>query len=755
MPPEGSTPTDTTEAALWLQGMHCAGCSGLIESAVLTIAGVDDIRVSAALQRAQVSWNPDRTNMSRILSAIEAAGYGATLATPQGAQAARAQEKRTLLWRLFVAWFCAMQVMMLATPAYVAAPGDIAPDLARLMNWAQWLLCLPVMAFSAWPFMQQAVRALRQRRIVMEVPVALGMVVMFIASTAATFLPDGALGSEVVFDSLAMFAAILLTGRWVEMRLRHEAAQALDRLMDRPAAPVLRVDEGGGTAWAMPSELAVGDRIRIRRGEALAADGLVVKGRALVSESLMTGESLPQLREPGQPVLCGSVNYGDPVDVCVTALGEDTRWSRLVNLAQRAALERPALLQVADRWAGPFLWGVLVLSILAGIAWWFIDPAQVLWVAVAVLVVTCPCALSLASPAALAAAARAYAGQGALLQRLGSIEDLARVDVVVLDKTGTLTEDHLAVETVRGPLGEPLSDSCATQALRHAASLASWSLHPAAQALVEAACKGGAPKPESSAWTEVRERLGLGVEALDARGVRWRLGRIGWVRGAVEPTASTDDSAGLTLAFGPAGSVAATFTLSDTLRPDAEEAVAALRALGIQARVLSGDAPARVAVTAARLGLPVLQAGALPEDKRAAVEMLQSMGHVVAMVGDGTNDAPVLAQAQVSLAMGHGSAASMARADVVIHPARLDVLPRLIAQARRAQAVIRQNLAWALFYNLAAIPMALAGYLPPWAAGLGMTLSSLWVVLNSRRAGTVARTPMHHDQGAPRPALQT
>lgn len=743
MPPAVSTPTlpsaEQVESALWLEGMHCAACAGVIEAAVAAVHGVDRVQVSVSVQRARVAWDRSQTDLSRIIQAIEAAGYGAVPASPQRAQAARQSEKRILLWRLFVAWFCALQVMMLATPAYVAGPGEIVPDLARLMNWAQWLLCLPLMAFSAWPFMRQAAGALRHRRIVMEVPVALGMLVMFAASSVATFAPDGPLGQEVVFDSLSMFAAILLAGRWVEMRLRHDAAQALERITDRPSNPVLLVSDDGSTTEVRPENLSVGDRIRVPSGECFPADGLVLCGRALVSESVMTGESLPVLREPGQQVLCGSVNHGDPVELCVTAIGQHTRWSRLVDLAERAAMERPALLQMADRWAGPVLWAVLVLAAVSGLAWWWIEPARALWVAVSVLVVTCPCALSLAAPAALAAASRGFAGQGALLQRLSALEDLARVDTLVLDKTGTLTQDRLFLTDIVGPEGEMATH----KALMGAASLATWSHHPAARALVEAAQQQlqrlGRAHADHPEWTDVREKVGHGVEGVDAQGVRWRLGRDPWVRGErLGPSLDAHDDSSVHLAFGPVGVVVAAFALTDTPRPEAAQAMADLRALGVQPWILSGDAPRRVSAMAATLGLPVLRAGALPEDKQAAVAALQAAGHVVAMVGDGINDAPVLAQAQVSLAMGHGSAASIAKADVVIHPANLEVLPRLIGQARRTQAVIRQNLGWALFYNLAAVPVALAGHLPPWLAGLGMTLSSLLVVLNSRRASQVS-----------------
>lgn len=720
------------ESALWLEGIHCAACAGLIEAAARRVPGVEAVTVSAALSRAHVRWHRASTDLPSIVQAIEAAGYGAVPAEGSLQEAAqlRVRERKRLLWQLFVAWFCAMQVMMLATPAYVAQPGDISPDLSRLMNWGQWVLCLPVMLFSARPFLQQAWRALRRGGIVMEVPVAVGLLVMFVASTVVTFSPGGVLGQEVFFDSLSMFAAILLTGRWVEMQLRHRAAHALEQLLRASPQSVQRLDESGSAQTVEASELRVGDRLRVLAGERFAADAVVLKGRTQVSESLMTGESRPVLKEPGQTVWSGSVNQGLPVEVCVTALGADTRWSQLVSLADRAAMERPPLVQMADRWAGPFLWTVMTAAVLAAVAWWWIDPGRAVWVAVAVLVVTCPCALSLAAPAALTAAARACAREGVLIQRLSAFEDLARVDKIVFDKTGTLTEDRLKLVKFAElcPGGVTGSDP-----LAKAASLAQWSRHPASVALVEAA---PASRMGQTEWSQVHERPGMGLEALDEDGIRWRLGRFEWVRGSMEAVTkpgddSSDGVAGLF--FGPLGSPLARFDLTDVVRNDAATTVAGLRRTGILGGVLSGDAPARVAAVAASLGLPVLQSGALPQHKQALVKGLQAQGHVVAMVGDGINDAPVLGQAQVSIAMGEGAAATMARADFVVTPPRLDVLPRLVQLARTTQAVIRQNLWWALVYNFSAIPLALTGHLPPWAAGLGMTLSSLLVVMNSRR----------------------
>lgn len=721
---------------LEISGIECASCAGLIEAAASGVDGVRKVQVSAAARRAVVTWCPEQTRLSSVVAAIRRAGYEAAPAVHQRAEAGRALERRTLLWRLFVACFCSMQIMMLATPSYVAAPGNITPDLLRLLNWGQWLLSLPVMIFSASPFLSRAWHASVRRRLIMDVPVALGILVMFGASSIATFDPSGSIGSAVVFDSLTMFVSFLLAARWLETRVRHSAARELETLLHQTPQPVTQLDEKGRTRSVMPSALRPGDRIRVPVGEAFAVDGLLLSGRTTVSESILTGESIPVVREPGQQVLAGSLNLGAPVELSVTGVGADTRREQLVQLAERAALERPASVQAADRWAGPFLGLVLALALLGSLVWLWIDPGRALWVGVSVLVVTCPCALSLAAPAALLAATRGLVREGLLLQRLGALEDLARVDMMIFDKTGTLTVDRLQLAEVRCSR----KDAAIAAVLRQAAGLAAWSRHPASQALVRAAQEEGLTAalrdkhPVSLDWQDVRESVGQGIEGRDPRGRRWRLGRPDWVLGGPDPQ-GPDEPRATQLAWGPEGRIAARFVLADCIREEARPALHALRAQGLRLAVLSGDTTARVREIAGELGLSVLGSGSLPDKKRRTLRALQQRGHRVAMVGDGVNDAPSLAQAQVSVAMGHGSALAVARADMVVLANGLMALPSAIGRARLTQRLIRQNLGWALLYNLSAIPMALLGWLPPWAAGLGMALSSLLVVINGQRAG--------------------
>jgi len=718
------------ETVLQLSGMHCAACSGLIERALHRVDGVRSAVVSAATERATVCWDPARTRPSALIGAVQGAGYGAVPDAAAPARALRRQAHRQALWRLFVASFCAMQVMMLATPSYVAGPGDLTPEMRQLLNWGSWILSLPVLAFSAGPFFSGAWQALRARRIGMDVPVSLGVAITFIASTGATFSPDGIFGHEVYFDSLTMFVSFLLGSRFLELSARHRAAEALEASLARLPETAWRVLPDGSTEAVSLHRLRPGDLLRVPLGQAFPADGVLESGHTRADEALLTGESAPVDKPPGAAVVAGSTNLGAPVAMRVQRVGGDTRLEAIVSMMRSAMAQRPASAALADRWAPPFLWTVLVLAAGAAAVWSVIDPSRAVWVAVSVLIVTCPCALSLAAPATLVAAARGLARRGVLLQRLDALERLARVQQVFFDKTGTLTEDRLQLARVRlTAAGDArLGDAAAAQAV--AAALAAWSSHPLSRAVAEAKAAAPADTDASAGWTDMQEVAGQGVQARDAQGRTWRLGGPAWAGAAAGDDAGDDAQVQLSCD----GVVLAALDFEETLRPGTEAALRALQQAGVHVTLLTGDAPARAAALAQRLGVQDVRARATPEDKLAAVAQAQLEGRCVAMVGDGINDAPVLARADVSLAMGQGALVSRSQADAVITSNRLGDLVRARDTARHAVRIVRQNFMWAGSYNAVSIPLALAGYLPPWAAGLGMAVSSLVVITNALRA---------------------
>ncbi|WP_431258474.1 heavy metal translocating P-type ATPase [Roseateles chitinivorans] len=719
-----------TRARFRLSGLHCATCAGLVESLLHAQRGVKSAEVHPSTQTLVLDWWPERATLDELRQALAPAGYDFVPDLAGPARDLRRHEHRQALWRLFVAGFLMMQVMMLAWPSYVAAPGDLAPDQAALLRWGQWVLTLPVMLLSAGPFFRAAWSQLRGCRPGMDVPVALGLGVAFVAGSGATLDPGGPFGHEVFFDSITMFVTFLLGARYLELRARHRAAAAIEQAAEALPDEVERISPDGTAERVAIEALVVGDRVRVAAGQRMPADAIVEAGTGAADESLLTGESRPVAKAPGDAVLAGSVNLSGVLTLRVRQVGEQTRLAGIRQLMAQAFQDRPTTLRTADRVAGWFLAAVLVLAGAAALAWQFVDPSRSVAVAVSVLIVTCPCALSLAAPAAWVAAAGALARRGMLLSRLDAIESLAGVDRIVMDKTGTLTDPAPRLRNVQAET----PDAEATEA---AAVLAAGSLHPLSRALV-------ATLPASSdareAWT-IKEFSGHGLEGLDARGQRWRLGSPQWTADAGRSTGMPSGASHAQIVLTCGGIVRAAWQVDERLRDGAPAAIAEWQAMGLVVELLSGDEPARVEAAASEAGIAHRRGGARPEDKLQHVTALQARGHRVLMIGDGINDAPVLARAQVSIAMGQGADLAKARADAVLTSDRLDAITAALRLARRTRCVVRQNLAWSALYNVVCVPMALVGWLPPWAAGLGMATSSLLVVANAARLGRAVTTP--------------
>ncbi len=713
------------EASLILEGIVCAACVWLNERHVSALPGVVDFQVNYATHRARVRWDPDRIRLSDIIRAIADIGYLAHPFDPSRQEQVQRRERSQALRRLAVAGIGAMQVMMLAIAMYAGDHYGMELDLRRFMRWISLLIALPVVFYSARPFFVSALGDLRRRRPGMDVPVSLAIGGAFLASLWATVSGGG----EVYFDSVTMFTFFLLAGRYLEMGARHRAGQAAEALVRVLPATAVRLDDAGREQTVAAAELAPGDRIRVRPGDAVPADGVIVAGRSALDESLLTGESLPVGRGPGEAVVAGAVNRDSPIEVRVERVGEDTVLAAIVRLLDRAQAEKPRIAALADRVAAWFVGALLLFAGLVWVYWWRTDPDAALWVTLSVLVVTCPCALSLATPAALTAATGRLTRLGLLTTRGHALEHLARATHVVFDKTGTLTRGRLRLIDV-----EVSADASRETCLRVAAGLEQGSEHPIARALVEAA---GEPEPVAA----IENTPGEGVEGV-WQGRRLRLGREDYALGlgaarAPGREAAADPHAGggpgATVVLADAGKVWARFRFEDTPRPEAAAAVAELAALGLQVELLSGDAPRTVAALARELGIRAYRGGQRPADKLGRIRELQAAGAVVAMVGDGINDAPVLAGSQVSIAMGGGTELAHASADMVLLSERLDHIPEGVRTARATLRVIRENLAWAVAYNVIALPLAAAGMVAPWMAAIGMSSSSLIVVLNALR----------------------
>ncbi|WP_372588154.1 heavy metal translocating P-type ATPase [Acidovorax sp. BLS4] len=757
----------TWESHVVLEGMHCAACALTIEDVLRAVPGVAQADVSAATRRARVVWNAAHVRPSQWIAAVRRAGYRALPAMDAFARAQRQGEHRRALWRWLVAGFCMMQVMMYAWPAYVAQPGDLTAEMEQLLRWASWVITLPVVIFACGPFFANALRDVRLRRVSMDLPVALGMAITFGVSTAGTFDPSGIFGREVFYDSLTMFVFFLLTGRWLELRLRDRTAGALEAVMNRLPDSVERLQADGAFVRVAVRRLAVGDTVRVLPGEAFPADGRIMRGDTLADEALLTGESTPVARPEGSAVTAGSYNLQSAVQVKVERVGADTRFAQIVALMESASLQKPRLAQLADRIARPFLIAVLAAAALAAAWWWPTDPGHALMVAVAVLIVTCPCALSLATPVAMLTAAGTLARQGVLVRHLQALEALAGVDTVVFDKTGTLTRDGMAVRGVHPAPGLDRAD-----ALALAAAVARHSVHPVSRALVAAASREGLPAASRWHVLEVHELAGQGLVArlreadegadgaADARG-RLALGertvRLGSVRhaGASVPAGdggeggSTGQQVVLSEQRGDGTRVElARFDWSEDLRPEAPRAVRRLRDAGVAVQLLSGDRPGAVRRIARQVGIERAQGDCTPQDKLALLQAEQARGHRVAMVGDGLNDGPVLAGAHVSFAFGRAVPLAQSRADFVVMGGDLEQVVQTLLLARRTLRVVRQNLCWAALYNALCVPLAVVGWMPAWLAGLGMAFSSLLVVANAARLAAGTGSP-HAPAAAP------
>ena len=747
---------DTPDDHLWqsqvvIEGMTCGACALNVESALRAVPGVKSAHVNGATHRANVVWADNEVKPSNWFSAIDTAGYHAIPAQDHAARDASRLRLRQSLWRWAVAGFCMMQVMMYALPPYFSGPDEITPDMLSLLRWASWVLTLPVMFFSADVFTSAAWRDMRQGHIIMDLPVALGLWVSFIVSTIAMFEPNGLLGDAVYFDSITMFVFFLLTGRWLEARLREKTAGSLESLINRLPDSVRRLNANQSFDVVATDEVRVGDVLEVRPAEVFPADANILQGETLVEEALLTGESKPLRRSMGESVMAGSHNVSQTVRVLVTQVGASTRFAQIVDLMQSASLHKPRLAILADRIAKPFLLAVLFAAALSAWLAWSVSPSHALMVAVSVLIVTCPCALTLATPAAMLSAAGTLARQGVLLRDVQTLETLAQVDTVVFDKTGTLTSDRLELQALYTAEGVMSSNDLGSTQSQHlvalAAGMAQQSFHPYSRAVVQLAKSISVATGLSS----VKETVGQGMSANwlsgDAHNTvqSLRMGSLSfcqsWLGNCdVPPLAAQSAQVHLCSNQG----WLASFAFREELRPEALETVQALQAQGLEVLLMSGDKVTAVQAVAKRLQLPEghFMAQCQPQEKLHRVQALQAMGRRVAMVGDGFNDMPVLAGAHVSFAFGEAVPLARARADVVVQGQHLKTIAQTLALAKRTRRVVMHNLVWAALYNAVCVPLAFMGYLPPWLAGLGMALSSVVVVAYSLQLAQPLRWPL-------------
>ena len=691
-------------------GLRCAACAWLVDQALARECGVLDVTASAVTGRIRLRWDPSVVELSTLLSRLAALGFAPTLATGTAREAARRREWRRDVLRLGLAGLGAIQAMMFAEALYLDTAAQMPVATRDFLRWITLLVSTPVVFVAGWPFLAGLARGLRERSANMDVLVGASILIAYFASVVETVRG----GTHVWFDAAVMFVFLLLAARQLEQWARRRATLRADTLAR--LRPVFAQREGadGRIERIAAARIRVGDVLCVSAGETVPADGALLDEQAALDEAMLSGEALPVTHRCGDSIAAGSICRDRPLRLRVERIGADTRLAQLVRLVEQAQTQRPRLARFADRMARHFVLASIVAALLVFAAWSWFAPQRAFETLLAVLVISCPCALSLALPAALAAATDALARRGVLVVRADALERLAAVDTLLLDKTGTLTDASLALDGVQTFGGLSRED-----ALAMAAALQGGESHP----LVAAFLSGVPTATRKQAATHRHLRAGLGVEGR-IEGRDYRLGRADFA-------AARDDDGAIWLGDGAAAF--ARFSIKQQLRDGAAEAVAALQRLGIVLEISTGDGAQAAGDAARTLGIVQWRARQTPEDKLARARALQREGHVVAMLGDGINDAPVLAGASVSFAFADGAALTHRAADFVLTGSALSRIAQSIALARRMRRIVRQNLVWAAAYNAFALPFAALGWIAPGLAALGMAASSLLVVLNALR----------------------
>jgi P-type Cu2+ transporter len=702
------------EAQLLLGGISCAACTWLIEHTLGQLPGVAAVNVNYQHSRLDIVVDRSRLPLSAVFAQLEALGYRAQpfLAKSQRDQLDR--DYRRSLRRLAVAGLGMMQVGMFAIALHAGDLQGIADEYRSLLRWFSLLIASFVVLFSARTFFENAWRHLRAGALVMDLPVALAIGLAWLASAWATVSGGG----QVYFDSVVMFTFFLLLGRFLEQRVRRRF-QLNWYSVDSALPAAVRCQRGGQWQEVPRISIAREDRVLVPAGATVPVDGTVVAGRSSVREDTFNGEQRPRAVAPGDTVFAGTLNLEDRLEVSASGAWHESRLAALQQSVGRASSAKPRLWQLADRIAGGFVLAVLLVTAATALVWSQLAPERALWVSLSVLVISCPCALALATPVALTSAAAALRRRGVLVHGENALDALARSSHLVFDKTGTLTSGQLALARV-----ELLGSLSREQVLASAAALQCVSRHPVAQAFRQ--------EPATPGFEHLHYRVGAGVSG-EREQRPWRMGSAAFCRELVPALAAPPPSPLYWVALVREGEALAWLGFDDPPRAEAAALLGELAGAGICSEILSGDDPGRVASFAAGLPLARARGGLSPEQKLEHIAALQARGAVVTAVGDGLNDGPLLARADASFAVTEATDLARAQADLVIERGDLASVGLAWRTARRCRRVIHQNMAWALAYNLCAIPLAMLGLVPPWAAALGMSASSLLVVVNSLR----------------------
>jgi heavy metal translocating P-type ATPase len=701
-----------------IEGMTCVSCARRVEKVLSRQPGVEQASVNFTANQARVLYRPETVSLKELSAAIEDSGYRLTPVEPEDTGADDSNERDAQMWRrrVLLAWPLAVAVMVLGL-FYMDDP------------WARWsalVLAFPVQFVAGWPFLRTAAQRAAKASANMDTLIAIGTLAAFSYSTYGLFA-----GGPLYFDTAALIIAFILLGRYFEAKARGRASSAIKKLLELGAKEARLVNDG--TERLVPvGQVRVGDLVRVRPGEKIPVDGEVASGSSAVDESMLTGESVPIDKREGDRVAGATINTNGVLTIRATAVGRDTALAQIVRLVQEAQGSKAPVQRLADRISGVFVPVVLAIAGLTFAGWWLLagNPAGGLIAAVAVLIIACPCALGLATPTAIMVGTGRGADLGVLIKGGEVLEGSRRIQIIVFDKTGTLTRGRMSLTDVQAAPGQDPEEL-----VRLAGAVEASSEHPIARAVVAGA--GGAGLPEADQFSSL---AGHGVRAAVG-------GRTVWVgrrklmaeqglllEEELERCALELESSGKTAVFaGWDGRVRGVLGVADTVKDGAAEVIRELKAMGVEVAMITGDNVRTAAAVASELGIDRVLAEVLPQDKAAEVRRFQSEGKVVAMVGDGINDAPALVQADLGIAIGTGTDVAIESSDVTLMSGDLEGVVTAIRLSRRTLRIIYQNLGWAFGYNSAAIPLAALGLLNPIIAGATMAFSSVSVVGNSLR----------------------
>jgi Cu2+-exporting ATPase len=724
-----TAPDGTAHMEIAVEGVRCGGCIGRIESTVKGLTGVADARLNFTNRRLTVVWSDKHFDPSAAIDTLAGMGYRAYPFRPRNVEEEETRQSSFLLRCLAVAGFAAMNIMLLSVSVWSGNVTDITPETRDLFHWLSALIALPAAAYAGQPFFRSAWQALKARHTNMDVPISIGILLALGLSLAET----ASHAEHAYFDSAVMLIFFLLCGRYLDHAMRRRTRMVAGNLAALKAETACKILDDGELAQVPAAALQAGDRILVRPGERIAADGVVAGGRANLDQSLITGETAPHSVAPGAQVYAGSINLDGTLTLRVTGAAENSLIDEIDRLLDKAVRARSRYVRLADRAARLYAPVVHTAAALTFAGWMLAGVGfhTSILIAISVLIITCPCALALAIPAVQVVAAGKLFRSGVFLNSGDAIERLAEADTIVFDKTGTLTLPEPRVINI---------GAVAPELVEAAAHLAAASRHPLAAAL--ARHRNGTP-PEA----EITEEPGRGIRAT-MNGREMRLGSAEFCGIAGDPALAQAEAAGASTICFRSGRKHAVFIVHQSLRPGAAATVWALRSLGFDIRILSGDRPAAVAQVARDIGVDEWRAGMTPADKVAALEEMKARGRRVLMVGDGLNDAPSLAAAHVSMSPITAADLSQAQADAVFLGERLDPVRDTLAAARKARRLMHQNLGLAVVYNMIAVPLAIAGHVTPLIAAAAMSGSSLIVITNALRARNAGKATTEPEPAA-------